>query len=235
MNFISGEHYSGVDNLELLLDAKNYNAFLQRMVIESGKGAKVALDFGAGIGTFATAMRKDGTSVYCLETDPALVRRLTSCGHKVYSSLTEIPKNSLDYVYSLNVLEHLRDDLSVLRELNEKLKPEGRIFLYVPAFEMLYTSMDRKVGHFRRYRKEGLTACLLEAGFEVDLVKYVDSLGFLVTLVFKLIGNSRGDINPRMLRFYDRVLFPLSLRIDRVVNSAFGKNLMITARRRFEK
>ena len=177
-------------------------------------------------------MKRDGIHLYCLETDPQLFQRLQSSGYKVYSSLTQVPQHSLDYVYSLNVLEHVQDDLGVLRALHEKLKPDGRIFLFVPAFEVLFTSMDRKVGHFRRYRKELLASRLLEAGFTVTLALYVDSLGFLVTYIYKLIGNRRGDINPTMLRFYDRVLFPLSLKIDKVVKGAFGKNLMITARYR---
>ena len=36
-------NYTGIDNLEVILDAVNYNAYLRKMVVENGRGAKVVL------------------------------------------------------------------------------------------------------------------------------------------------------------------------------------------------
>jgi len=68
------------------------------------------------------------------------------------------------------------------------------------------------------------------AGFMVESVEYADSIGFFATLVFKLWDRGRGDIDPRMLRLYDRVVFPLSRAIDRITHRWFGKNLVLVAR-----
>ena len=55
-----GECYKGADNLEALLDAVNYNRFLVDEIVKASRGAAIAVDFGAGMGTFATAVKRRG-------------------------------------------------------------------------------------------------------------------------------------------------------------------------------
>ena len=55
----------------------------------------------------------------------------------------------------------------------------------MPAFRILYISMDRKVGHYRRYRISGLTKLLRSAGFRIERSVYTDFIGFFVALLFK--------------------------------------------------
>ena len=230
---IHSEHspYSGVDHLEILADARNYNKFLTDQVIRNGRGAVSALDFGAGIGTFSVALRAAGKRVVCVEPDLNLLDRLRRLGFEAYSNVDEIKPVSLDYVYSLNVLEHVEDDLQVLKRLASRMRPGGRLLLYVPAFDILYSSMDKKVGHFRRYRRPILVPLLKKAGLRVERAIYVDSLGFGIALIYKLFGNREGNLNPRMVKFYDSFIFPVSRMLDHLSFGTFGKNLLITARR----
>src|SRR5689334_21663708 len=100
--------------------------------------------------------------------------------------------------------------------MHRKLKKGGRLLVYVPAFQILFSSMDRKVGHVRRYTRQDLAEKVTAAGFRVVDNSYVDSIGFFVTLLYKLIGSDSGDINRKALIIYDRVLFPLSRLLDRV-------------------
>lgn len=223
--------YAGEDNLEILVGAKNYNKFLVDQIILYSHGAESALDFGSGIGTFSTAVKNSGSRVVCVEPDIKLYNRLKGLHLEVVSDLDQVPDDSVDYIFSLNVLEHISDDLNALKELYRRLRPGGRLFLYVPAFNILFSSMDRKVGHFRRYRRPRLRALVIEAGFKPERSFYVDSLGFFASLVFKIFGNSAGDLNPSLVRLYDGLIFPLSRIIDRVIGGSFGKNLLIVARR----
>ncbi len=105
--------------------------------------------------------------------------------------------------------------------------PGGKFYLFVPAVNVLFSSMDRKVGHLRRYRKSTLILLVKKIGFSVVRCSYVDSLGFLITLMFKIIGNEQGDLNPAIIKFYDRFLFPASRVLDRFCGEFFGKNLEI--------
>ena len=68
--------------------------------------------------------------------------------------------------------------------------------------------------------------------FEVKIIRYADSLGFLAALLYRFIDNGRGDINPRMLRLYDRWVFPISKALDSVFGDWIGKNVYACAIKR---
>ena len=220
------EAYNGIEILEVMDLAVNYNSFLLRQIQRRAKKSDRILDFGSGAGQFAIAMREAGYNITCLEPDPELAARLTEKGFSVIPSLDSTGDDTFDYIYTVNVLEHIEDDAASVRALHKSLKPEGYLFVYVPAFMALYSSMDRKVGHFRRYRHVGLKELLQGGGFRIDELRYTDSLGFLASLLFKVIGNDEGDINPKALVLYDRVAFPLSRLLDHLAGRFIGKNLL---------
>lgn len=58
------------------------------------------------------------------------------------------------------------------------------MLIYAPAFPILFSSMDRKVGHLRRYRRKEPSELLEKVEIRVNADSYVDSLGFAATLVF---------------------------------------------------
>jgi len=218
--------YSGRDNLEAMKQATRYNRFLLDLIRGNATGARV-LDHGAGAGTFAIPINQGELSVLCMEPDEQLRQALVAAGLDAVASLEDVPDSSVDYVYTLNVLEHIQDDQDAIANLFRCLKPGGRLLVYVPAFQLLYSSMDDHVGHFRRYRRGTLVTSLRQAGFEVDRARYVDSLGFFATLVYKLIGNRSGTVSPGSVAFYDSLIFPLSRLLDVLSFGAFGKNLLV--------
>ena len=220
--------YSGRDNLEAMKRATRYNDFLVGLIRSSGAGHRV-LDHGAGAGTFARPVAASGASVICMEPDDGLREELAQSGLDVTATLADIEENSVDYAYTLNVLEHIRDDSETIAELYRCLTPGGRLLVYVPAFQCLYSQMDAHVGHFRRYRRKPLVELLESAGFDVMSARYVDSLGFLATLVYKLIGDKSGGVSPGSVALYDSVVFPVSRFIDALTLGSVGKNLAIVA------
>ena len=221
--------YSGIDNLEVLACAKNYNGYLINQIQSESKHTDRLIDFGAGTGYFASTLRDNAKTVVCIETDPSLSDRLHSNNFITHTHLSNISDDSSDFIYTLNVLEHIDDDLSAMSNLFSKLRPGGKLFVYVPAFNVLYSSMDRKVGHHRRYTHDELCAKLSVIGFNILRSEYVDSLGFFASLVFKYFGNANGTIDERSVRIYDRFIFPLSRLLDQVTHPLFGKNLLVVA------
>ena len=127
------------------------------------------------------------------------------------------------------MLEHVEHDGEILRQLRSVLRPGGGLFLYVPAFPILFSANDRRVGHFRRYRWASLVALVASAGFTVSRAQYVDFCGFWAALAYRMLGRDDGDLNVDAVRLYDRVVFPLSCAIDRVTSRIAGKNLLIEA------
>lgn len=221
--------YTGSDNLEVMLEAENYNKFLTDQVLANRACSGAILDFGAGIGTFAEMVRARDVDVHCLEPDGTQGIMLRSKGFETFSSSDDIAAECYDYIYSLNVFEHIEDDGAAVRDAYRLLKPGGYLFIYVPAFQLLFGSMDRKVGHFRRYRRQGLLELVRNAGFEPEHCAYVDCIGFFVTLVYNLKPGADGGINSSAIRFYDRFLFPASRVIDRLTSSFIGKNVFVKA------
>lgn len=217
--------YSGRDNLQAMYRAVNYNRFITNLVIRFAANARTVIDFGAGAGTFARPVTEVGFKVSCIESDPQLSEQLREDGFVVAGDLENTPDATVDYIYSLNVLEHIKDDEDILALWYRKLRPGGGALVYVPAFQVLFSQMDVKVGHIRRYTKGSLTSRLLKAGFEVERVRYADSLGYFATIAYKLFGNYTGNLNPRTIEIYDRYFFPVSRVLDSLFGKVFGKNV----------
>jgi 2-polyprenyl-3-methyl-5-hydroxy-6-metoxy-1,4-benzoquinol methylase len=234
MNTSNHEHiatrFTGTENLEVMRDAVNYNRYLLRLIQVHAGDAKTAIDFGAGSGTFAIPAAEAGLDITAVELDDDLRARLARHGLRVAASTAELADASFHYAYTFNVLEHIVDDVEALRQLRRKLAPGARLLVYVPAFQLLYTSMDANVGHVRRYSRDTLVRNVAAAGFAVEKVEYADSIGFVATLAFKAFDRGSGNINRRMLRLYDRLIFPVSRAVDRATHRWIGKNLVLVAR-----
>lgn len=226
--------YTGVDNLEAMDEALKYRRYLAGAVTEvagpPGADARL-LDFGAGTGTYAADLRDAGYAVTCIEIDPRLREHLAGLGFDARGDPAEVADEPFPVAYTFNVLEHIEDDRAALRRLRQAVEPGGALVVYVPAFQVLYTSMDRKVGHVRRYRRRQLVETVAGAGFRVESCRYADSLGFAAALAYRLIGSRDGDLTDRSVRIYDRYFFPASRALDSVTHRMFGKNLLLVARR----
>lgn len=231
--------YTGKDNLEVLEDAVNYNSFLVSLVTKncSLKTDKV-LDFGSGTGFLSEiTAEKLGITVHCVENAENLQSCYKNRKHLLlHNSLAEIKDGSMDLIYSFNVLEHIADDRATIKELARKLSSDGKIILYVPALMCLYSAMDTKVGHYRRYNKKMLEELLKSAGLTIIKSEYCDFAGFFVTLLYKFVGSKNGDLNKTALHIFDRYIFPLSRFADKLTcGKLLGKNLQVTAIKKADK
>jgi SAM-dependent methyltransferase len=211
--------------------AVNYAEYLVDLVSDAvgPPGTAPILDFGTGAATHAQALRRRGYDVTCVESDAGLRTRICDLGFAACATFEELGGQRFPAAYTLNVLEHIDDDVGTLRSLHAALEPGGTLVVYVPAFQALYTSMDRKVGHVRRYRRKDLVEKVSAAGFRVQRCSYADSLGFLAALAYRAVGNRSGDLNPRSVAVYDRFAFPMSRALDHVTGRLFGKNLALIA------
>lgn len=225
--------YSGTAVLENLKEAVNYNVAVAELVVQSlpiSSDARV-LDFGAGVGTFAGLLRDKGVNVECLEVDRDEQDVLLSDGYQVHHNLNDLSDKMYDAIYSLNVLEHIEDDCAILQKLRLKLKPGGTLFIFVPAFQLLYTDFDKRVGHHRRYALAGLRKIAVDAGYGIEQIRYFDSVGFAAALIFKLLGGNPNAVTPTKIRFFDRIAFPLNTITDPLCSRLFGKNIYMVCRR----
>lgn len=222
--------FEAPDLIEVMEEAVRYNRFLLDSLATWFEGAESLLDFGAGNGRFSVALQKRGHRMYGVEPDANLRETIARRGVEARETLNAFdPALRFDGIYGINVLEHIEDDQALMHSFLERLVPRGRLLVYVPAFDVLYSANDVRVGHLRRYRRGRLVDLARGAGFRVERACYVDSLGFFAGLGYRFFGNRDGGLNVGAVRNYDRAVFPLSRAIDRVCQGWLGKNLMLTA------
>ena len=221
--------YTGIDVLETLEGATNYNSLLLDLILENSQGRSRMLDFGAGTGTFAKLLRTKGIDVVCVEPDMHLAERLIRDGFLTFNDLNDVPDGSFEFILTLNVLEHVEDDWTSFRRLASKLAKGGRLLVYVPAFQILWTTLDERLKHYRRYRRAGMERLARSAGLGVCKTRYVDSLGFFAALGFKVFGNKNGNLSARAVSLYDRCVVPLSRLLDFLFGRLLGKNIYLIA------
>jgi SAM-dependent methyltransferase len=225
--------YAGHRILEAMRSAPHYADAVYRVMRSAlPPGSGRVLDFGAGDGMFAERMLREGNKVDCVEPDPDNQRALAALGLSAAADIAALGDSRYDFVYTINVLEHLHDLDRHVAELHRVLAANGRLFVFVPAFAVLWTSLDDEVEHVRRFTRASLTRALAGGGFVIEQCRYFDSLGFPAALcvrVLETIGAFR--YSPQTVGFYDRTLLPLSLVGDRMFSSLLGKNVVAVARK----
>ena len=111
--------YIDRENLEKIIEPslRNYNNHIVDLILSVHNNESEILDFGAGSGTLAKIIRrKTKNSPICIEIDEYLKSILIKIGFKVFDDI-EKTKNQYDFIYSLNVLEHIYDDIKSLKQL----------------------------------------------------------------------------------------------------------------------
>ncbi len=120
-----------------------------------------------------------------------------------------------DTVICLNVLEHVADDATGLRNIYDALAQGGQAIVLVPRGRWLFGSLDTVLGHYRRYSHDELKSKAQKAGFEVeqlfDFNRVTVPGWFLNAVVLKRKYFSRVQ-----LKIFDW-LVALWRRVDRVL------------------
>lgn len=190
------------------------------------------LEFGAGTGFLADLFySRFNIKPDCVELDPDLIKHIKKKGFNCFQFLREIPEK-YTAIYTSNVLEHIENDSAALKELFESLIPGGRIGIYVPAHPILYSAMDKEIGHVRRYTRSELREKVLEAGFSIESITYDEFIGFFASAAVKIIGykNKVSLGSKRSLILYDSFVYPLSKALDGLgFRYLIGKNLLVIA------
>lgn len=135
-----------------------------------------------------------------------------------------------DSVVLVNVLEHVDDDAGFLAQLAQHLRPGGRIVIFVPAFETLYSDFDRAIGHHRRYRQSTMATTVDKAGLEIDDLRYVNSVGAVAwwAMVKQL---RQTPARSAAVKLFDRGVVPVLRKVEARRPPRFGQSVFCVARR----
>jgi 2-polyprenyl-3-methyl-5-hydroxy-6-metoxy-1,4-benzoquinol methylase len=145
------------------------------------------------------------------------------------NSIKELRSRHFSTVIAVNVVEHIKDDVSAVRAMREIIQDEGTVILLVPAFDLLMSPYDRMVGHYRRYTKATLEKTMSEAGFVVEKVFYFNMIGafgwWLNYVLLKRTIPGTGAV-----ALLER-LVPLQRKIESIISPPFGISVIAIGRK----
>jgi glycosyltransferase involved in cell wall biosynthesis/phospholipid N-methyltransferase len=168
---------AGHSTLDALLYAPRFNRWMADTIAPYA-GQKV-LEIGAGMGNMTRHLcphRKlyvatDVNTEYCDHLRNSLRHRPSVHVHKLDATDPEdfsAFAQQIDTVICLNVLEHIEDDAATLRFIRTLLEPGGRVIVLVPNDPDAYGTVDKEIGHHRRYTPAHLRKLMTDSGYEVE-------------------------------------------------------------------
>jgi SAM-dependent methyltransferase len=183
------------------------------------------LDAGCGCGNLINRLVQWGEIVGLDASVDALTFCQKKCAIKVIqASLEKMPfgNDTFDFIFAIQIIEHIKDDVTVMKELYNILKPNGFLIITVPAFMFLWGYHDEKYGHFRRYTKSDFRRILTETGgFIVEKSRYLNfflALPLYLTRLFKRITHRKADDFYHVSNVFNPLLRRL-INIDNLIGS----------------
>ncbi|OLA95359.1 MAG: hypothetical protein AUI33_13585 [Ignavibacteria bacterium 13_1_40CM_2_61_4] len=208
--------------------------------IELPAGAQV-LDVGCGSGAVLEALSARfeayGTDTSQLAIDLCRQRGLPNA---FCCTLETFPRKELrfDLVTLLDVVEHVDDDLGILREAQRYVKTGGWTIVTVPAYQFLWGPHDVVNHHKRRYTRAGLRRVLQAAGFELRMLSYFNTILFPAAIAAwageKVVGiaaDPRPRVPPAPLNALLTTVFSMEKYLLRGLALPYGLSLIALARR----
>tara|TARA_B100000941_G_scaffold198942_1_gene144354 strand:- start:13 stop:696 length:684 start_codon:yes stop_codon:yes gene_type:complete len=213
--------------LESISVAENYNKYVADLFFSNIDKTENILDFGAGYGLITEKFKKKGYKISAVEINKTALEKLNDKNIDSYNLIEKVPK-SINCIISLNVLEHIEDDDKYIKKFYNHLPQDGKLILYLPTSNLIWTELDDMVNHKRRYSKSGVVELLNSNSFEIEKIFFVDFIGWIVLFFLKMF-RVKLDFDKRKIKFYDKFIFRTFKFTDYFFKNIIGKNLFIVA------
>jgi 2-polyprenyl-3-methyl-5-hydroxy-6-metoxy-1,4-benzoquinol methylase len=190
---------------------RNTRKILKEIETVTGKdrGQIRLLDVGCSNGAFIHTANTMGMNCEGVEPAQEAAQAAQESGLKVTQGFLEevrLPDNSFDVITIFEVIEHLKDPLSLLKECKRLLKPAGILGIRtgntdswtvkVVKEKWHYFNIDKHGGHISFFNKRSMSALAQRAGFTVEhfqtyRVSYCEQnqAPYLVYRLLKVLGD----------------------------------------------
>jgi len=221
-------------SLESMNQAVWYNQWILNKIVKYLKND--ILEVGCGIGNFTNSLIKYG-KIWSIDIDQHLIKKTEKkLNKKVKIGYGDIEKGKyyfkkkyFDTIICFNVLEHIKNDENAVENLNKLLKKRGILLLVLPAHPKIYGSLDKHVGHFRRYEMNKLLSLLKSHNFDIILSKRINIIGALGWWFSgKVLKNTFVDLDK--LSFFNKIA-PFVLPIEDIIGTPIGISILVVAQK----
>ena len=155
------------------------NVVYQRHLLAYKEAAKIisgtVLEIGSGEGYGITELAPISDKYIAVDKYDTYIPDVLKGEHDIVFIQSEVPPlkniedNTIDYVITFQVIEHIEDDERFLKEIKRVLKPGGKLIMTTPNSLM---SLTRNPWHIREYSPTQMTS-ILKSIFSVFEVKGV--------------------------------------------------------------
>jgi SAM-dependent methyltransferase len=165
------------------------NALLQFL---AGVRAREVLDVGAGSGFFSKRLLSAGRCERATCVDPAYTaeRAETYCGKEI-AYLRGTDRVTQDLILMMDVIEHVDDDVALIRAYTDRMPRGSMVLVTVPAFQLLWSGHDVFLEHKRRYTRASLHRAIDRAGLKVIRSRYFFAVMLPMVCAIRLGGRLR--------------------------------------------
>jgi SAM-dependent methyltransferase len=232
--------HTGLETLNIIGRADKFNQWMYDAIQPYCRGK--IIEIGSGTGNISQLFLQNGLDIFLSDINSAYCNLLKHKFAKFPNLLGVEPVDlasgtflqqysqlfqKFDTLFALNVLEHIEDDNTAIRNAQKLLKPGGRIILLVPAYPSLYCRFDKELGHFRRYTRKSLKKVLLNNGNSIEKEFSFNSAGIAGWLLFgKLSG--RKQIEQTEMGIFNQ-LVPFFKFMDQITFRKTGLSIIIVA------
>jgi 2-polyprenyl-3-methyl-5-hydroxy-6-metoxy-1,4-benzoquinol methylase len=149
------------------------------------------LDVGAGSGFFSHHLLRhtDAREAWCVDISYPADSSATTAGKPVHYRRA-IETIDADLVLLMDVLEHVDDDLGLLKMYVDKVPSGSRFLMTVPAFQFLWSGHDDFLEHKRRYTLTQFETLAQNAGLTVQRGTYYFGAVFPIAAALRLLPQS---------------------------------------------
>jgi SAM-dependent methyltransferase len=186
---------------------------MMRVIGEAGP-SKI-LDVGAGSGFFSRYLLSHSSAQEAWCVDVSYESDADSCeaGKDLYFRRS-IESVDADLVLLMDVLEHVDDDVQLLKEYADKVPRGSRFLISVPAFQFLWSGHDDFLDHKRRYTFSELKDVVSTEGLRIESGSYyfgmVFSIATTLRLASRLRRNQGGVTKSQLVRHHPLVNIALA-------------------------
>jgi 2-polyprenyl-3-methyl-5-hydroxy-6-metoxy-1,4-benzoquinol methylase len=193
----------------------------------------VALDLGCGLGGFLPPLKALGFEVFAADMD---FDSLGYCLERGFTASVQIDSyrlpyadNSFDVITMFDVVEHIEDDHTAMKEVARILKPGGRVIISVPAYQFLYANNDRAAQHYRRYSRAAVAELFESSGLLVRRNSHANVLLFPLILPLVLLSKMIESVFMKKVESdHTNLSWPMPAFLHTILYRIFAAELLVS-------